>query len=38
MWLKKEIGRVLVTTVMNLAEQLLAPPKGFTVTGLFSYI
>ena len=35
-WLKMGIGRALVNTVMNLAEQLLAPPEGFTVIGLFN--
>ena len=35
-WLKIGIGRALVNTVMNLAEQLLVPPDGFTVTGLFN--
>jgi len=36
MWLNIGIGRALVTTVMNLAEQLLARPEGFAVIGLFS--
>jgi len=36
MWLSIEIGRALVTTVINLAEQLLARPEGFTVIRLFS--
>jgi hypothetical protein len=36
MWLKIRVRRALVNTVMNLAEQLLVPPEGFTVTGLFS--
>jgi hypothetical protein len=35
-WLKIGIGRALVNTVMNLAEQLLASPEGFTVIGIFS--
>ena len=34
-WFKTGIGRALVNTLMNLAEQLLAPPEGFTVIGLY---